>query len=516
MPRSTSLTLATLVLAIVAMACGDADPVRPAFRAPSGITRVLGAVAPSAFTQVSAGYGSYSCGVRGDGSIACWGSDTWGRSSPPAGTFTEVSAGDVHTCAVRTSGALACWGYNGDGRASAPSGTFTRVSASRAHTCAIRSTGTVICWGENTMGQASAPAGTFTQISAASYHTCAVRTDATVACWGRNLAGNASPPAGTFLQVAASYQNTCGVRSDGTAACWGFDANGQATPPSGTFVAVGTGNAHSCAVRTDGTLACWGFDGNGQATPPAGGTFTAIGVGGWHNCAVTSAGGVSCWGAGFGGETSPPPHLPQSIAFTSTPPAPAVLGTTYGVSATGGASGNAVILTSLTPSVCTVGPSSGNAATVSLNGIGTCTVAADQAGNAVHVAASQATQTFDVVYAFAGFGAPVDDPGPDGDVVNRAKAGASIAMKFSLGGDQGLAIFRAGYPRFASTPCTADGADEVIDDASTSQAGLQYDASSGQYVYVWKTNKTWAGACGTFELGLVDGTNHRALFHFVR
>ena len=110
----------------------------------------------------------------------------------------------------------------------------------------------------------------------------------------------------------------------------------------------------------------------------------------------------------------------------------------------------------------------------------------------------------------------MDDPGPNGDVINRAKAGAGIAVTFALGGDQGLAIFRPGFPRFVSTPCTADDAENVIDEASTSPAGLQYDASTGQYIYTWKTSKAWAGACGTFELGLVDGSNHHALFQFVR
>jgi hypothetical protein len=514
MPRTRSHVFATLVLMAALTGCGD-TPLQPTFHTPTEIRRTLGPVAPSLFTQVDAGDLGHACGVRGDGTISCWGSNSWGQSSPPAGTFLEVSAAEVHTCAVRTNGTLACWGYNGDGRGSAPAGTFTHVSAARAHTCAIRSTGTVVCWGENSQGEASPPAGTFTQISAASYHTCGVRTDGTVACWGRNLAGNAAPPAGTFTQVAAAYQNTCGVRTDGTVACWGYNGNGQATPPAGTFIAVGTGSVHSCGVRTDGTLACWGYDGDGESSPPAGATFIAISSGYFRNCALTSGGSVACWGASTTGQFAPPPHVPQAIAFTSTPPRPAILGATYQVTASGGESGNPVTFTSLTPSVCTL-VSTGSANIVSLDAIGACTIAADQAGDALYLPASQATQSFDVVFSFSGFFAPVDDPGPNEDVVNRAKAGAGIAVKFALGGDQGLAIFKPGYPRFVSTPCSADDTDELIDDASASPAGLQYDPSTAQYTYVWKSNKAWAGACGSFGLGLVDGTSHRALFHFVR
>lgn len=37
-----------------------------------------------------------------------------------------------------------------------------------------------------------------------------------------------------------------------------------------------------------------------------------------------------------------------------------------------------------------------------------------------------------------------------------------------------------------------------------------------QYTYVWKTDKSWAGRCGRLELGLTDGSDHHALFQFVR
>ncbi len=82
----------------------------------------------------------------------------------------------------------------------------------------------------------------------------------------------------------------------------------------------------------------------------------------------------------------------QAIAFTSTAPADVkVNGSTYTVTATGGASGNAVTFTSATPSVCTVAGS-----TVSFGGAGTCTINANQAGNADYLAAGQVQQSFAV------------------------------------------------------------------------------------------------------------------------
>jgi hypothetical protein len=36
------------------------------------------------------------------------------------------------------------------------------------------------------------------------------------------------------------------------------------------------------------------------------------------------------------------------------------------------------------------------------------------------------------------------------------------------------------------------------------------------YKYVWKTKPRWAGTCREFTLGLIDGTEHSALFDFRR
>ena len=79
----------------------------------------------------------------------------------------------------------------------------------------------------------------------------------------------------------------------------------------------------------------------------------------------------------------------QTITFTSTPPSNATVGASYTVTATGGASGNAVTFS--TTSACTMSGS-----TVSFVGVGTCVVDANQAGNADYLAAPQAQQTISV------------------------------------------------------------------------------------------------------------------------
>jgi Ca2+-binding RTX toxin-like protein len=75
----------------------------------------------------------------------------------PAGTFTQVATGSVHSCGVKTDGTLACWGNNGNGQATAPAGTFTQVAGGWAHSCGLKTDGTFACWGSNSAGQATPP-----------------------------------------------------------------------------------------------------------------------------------------------------------------------------------------------------------------------------------------------------------------------------------------------------------------------------------------------------------------------
>lgn len=85
----------------------------------------------------------------------------------------------------------------------------------------------------------------------------------------------------------------------------------------------------------------------------------------------------------------------QTIAFTSTPPSPARAGATYNVSATA-TSGLTVDLT-IDPAASGVCAISG--ALVSLTGAGTCTINADQPGNATYLAAARVQQSFGVSQA---------------------------------------------------------------------------------------------------------------------
>ena len=148
-------------------------------------------------TSLSAGH-HHACVVREPGPVECWGSDEYGQSAPPSGTFTSLSAGLFHTCGVRNTGVVECWGDNDYGQSTPPEGAFVSVDGGFFHTCGIRLTGAVVCWGTDGQGQSTPPPGTFASVSAGIFHTCGVRDTGLVTCWGGNDHGQSTPPSGTF------------------------------------------------------------------------------------------------------------------------------------------------------------------------------------------------------------------------------------------------------------------------------------------------------------------------------
>jgi hypothetical protein len=137
-----------------------------------------------------------------------------------------------------------------------------------------------------------------------------------------------------------------------------------------------------------------------------------------------------------------------------------------------------------------------------------CNGAEDKAGNT-----NTASVTYTVNYNWKGFFQPVDNL----PALNKAKAGSSIPVKFSLTGNQGLSIFASGYPTSAPTTCGSTAAADPIEETLTAGGStLNYDATADQYVYVWKTNSSWSNSCRTLTVKLVDGTTHQANFYFVK
>ena len=116
--------------------------------------------------------GSHSCALLGDGTMKCWGYNTYGqlgdgtttdRTTPVEvsgiTTATSIALGLQHSCAVLTNSSVMCWGRNrygqlGDGTTTdritpvevAGITTATSIALGASHSCALLTDGTMKCW----------------------------------------------------------------------------------------------------------------------------------------------------------------------------------------------------------------------------------------------------------------------------------------------------------------------------------------------------------------------------------
>jgi len=129
---------------------------------------------PGAFVALhSSGYAT--CAVDSAGNLACWGAgeatdDTqamcaeapynYGQAAPAGGQFRSVSVSTRHACGVKLDGSVACWGagttdectldVNWNCRQSLPPpGEFEQVAVGLTHSCAMTAERKVQCWGNN-------------------------------------------------------------------------------------------------------------------------------------------------------------------------------------------------------------------------------------------------------------------------------------------------------------------------------------------------------------------------------
>ncbi len=258
-------------------------------------------------------------------------------------TFSQLSAGAIHTCGVTTGGAVYCWGY----------GYYGQLGDNVNHTTSP--------YGSSTPVLTQAPVGvTFVKVSAGDYHTCALASSGNIYCWGYGYGGQlgdgnfsqaATPQLVTggllFADVTAGAYHSCGITTAGVAYCWGEGYQGQlgnnnagaafATPqavlaagPDSVFLNIAGGASHSCGITTQRTMLCWGANWSGQlglgSVPPdqslvpaavvGGMNFAGVATGGETTCGVTTFGTTYCWGADYSGQTgtAPFPYSPQEVA----------------------------------------------------------------------------------------------------------------------------------------------------------------------------------------------------------
>jgi alpha-tubulin suppressor-like RCC1 family protein len=248
------------------------------------------------FVKVAGGV-QFSCGIRKSGKMECWGNNSVGQATAPAGTYTDLSMGQNFGCAIATGGAGKCWGSI----TTAPTGSFSAVSTN----CFLRTDGYIVCAG-------TGPTPPFTKAKAFSVgnkgHGCLISTSDVVSCWGDNTHNQSTPPTGAFSAIAVDGWHSCGIRPTGWAECWGQNTHGQATAPSGVSVTtVEALNEGNCAIKTvDSSLTCWGRNLYGETVPPKG-PFKYLGGASYsHGCAIMKNNVLRCWGLNKYGECAVP------------------------------------------------------------------------------------------------------------------------------------------------------------------------------------------------------------------
>jgi hypothetical protein len=256
---------------------------------------------------------AHACGLRPDRTLACFGSDSRGQATPPAGEFSKVSTGTASSCALRENGDLVCWGGVLAQSARRPTGLFVDVSVGFAHACAIRTDQTLACWTEVEPGEpyepnvvlvGVPPDGTFIQVSVGGsteservdysdveelfwVEACALDTGGDARCW---RSGGDRVEAGPFSEVRVGYSGAAALHEDGSLRAWVAGLAAWSRP--GPFVQIGAGDGFACGRADTGEVACFDHEADLPAIP---GTFVDFSVSGDYLCGVRENGNVACF-----------------------------------------------------------------------------------------------------------------------------------------------------------------------------------------------------------------------------
>ncbi len=249
--------------------------------------------------------GVVSLAISTDGTLYGWGYNTQGNlGTGDYGTyttmtpislsddvaFTQVAVGGYHTCAVTEEGTIYCWGWNSYGE----QGNDTQTTSSAP------------VLANSVSGKA------YTKVAVGTYSTCALVDDGTAYCWGTGAYGLLGDNAETAVSTQTSdtkYSNYYSLTP--------VAVDMSNVPSGVTFVDIDMDNLTACALGSDGIAYCWGLGQSGQigdgseedrylpvpVTMPDDVIFTEVNCAGWSTCAIGTDGEAYCWGGNTYGDT---------------------------------------------------------------------------------------------------------------------------------------------------------------------------------------------------------------------
>ena len=320
------------------------------------------------------GSATFSCALRGDGTVWCWGS----LEVPGIADGTVLSQGNASPI---------------DGLVGVVDLTASVATVKPyGHICALTVDGTVSCWGDNLNGQMGIPPAeaavvlgptpvpnlkdvSVQQVGAGIYHTCAL-VDGEVQCWGSTEKGQTGVELGvppnvtdvtdvtivgedglgiTARSLSVGANHTCVIGEADTLYCWGARDYGLFDGVAGTnespnytplefaleaIEEMSAGFGFNCVRDRKGVLSCWGFNSLGQCgndlyseLPKKEVPLSAmmavdlsedevvmnVVAGHSHACASTHLGKGYCWGDNQWGQVGTPPKEVEGKPIETTP-----------------------------------------------------------------------------------------------------------------------------------------------------------------------------------------------------
>lgn len=281
--------------------------------------------------QISTNY-EFSCGLKNDGTVHCFGDNDQGQlgngNNTPSYVPVQVSGitnavaiatSDETACALLADTSVRCWGQGGDGEL-----------------------GIGLEEDRNTPVQPTGLTGV-KAISGQDYSFCAHMIDNTVKCWGYQdqgqfgtggtadvLVPTTVPGLTNVAKVSNGQDIVCAIIVGGAVKCLGDDSGGglgnglpladslTAVDVSGVTNAIdiAVGDESACALLATGQVMCWGDNGDGQLgngdvigtdqnTPVAAilpGNVASIRAGYDDACAITADNKIYCWGNNTDGQ----------------------------------------------------------------------------------------------------------------------------------------------------------------------------------------------------------------------
>jgi alpha-tubulin suppressor-like RCC1 family protein len=247
---------------------------------------------------------AWTCGLKKDGMVECWGIDYYNATPPPNELFASISLRGVLACGITALNEAICWDLDGVYK---EMGLWKQVATSTAHEAVLLTMEGKPIESMNSLHEISPwpQQLRFEQLAFGDDDVCGILSDGTLFCWGESLDGIIS---GAIKAVAMGGNSFCSISTDNEALC--FDDSMEAmyqlgSPPIGHYTDVSVGADVACAIQTNGNALCWGSPHSyTEAYTPPVAHYADISMGWYHGCGVTINGGLLCWGSNYYGEAT--------------------------------------------------------------------------------------------------------------------------------------------------------------------------------------------------------------------